>query len=30
MKYFGDVVNMSKIDKVKKVEKFGVHAYVVN
>jgi hypothetical protein len=26
---FGDVGNMSKIDKVLKVEKFGVHAYVV-
>jgi hypothetical protein len=30
MKSFGDVVNMSTIDKVEKVEKFGVHAYVVN
>jgi hypothetical protein len=30
MKSFGDVVNMSKIDKVLKVEKFGVQALVVN
>jgi hypothetical protein len=27
---FGDVGNMLKIDKVLKVEKFGVQAYVVN
>jgi hypothetical protein len=31
MKFFGDVGNVSKIDKVfKKVEKFGVQAYVVH
>jgi hypothetical protein len=30
MKCFGDVVTVSKIDIVYKVENFGVQAYVVN
>jgi hypothetical protein len=30
MKCFVDLVNVSKIYKVEKVEKFGVQAYVVN